>query len=105
MMPTHPRLRWRQVTIIPRSNGAGGFTIFTPDDEQLESGLYSKRYLLNQIAVALGGRVAEEIVFGEEEVTTGASNDLQQVRRWAVGPKNVASSTWASRGGGAWLVS
>mmetsp|Transcript_13606 Transcript_13606/g.41394 ORF Transcript_13606/g.41394 Transcript_13606/m.41394 type:complete len:483 (+) Transcript_13606:1037-2485(+) len=68
-----------KVTIIPRSNGAGGFTIFTPDDEQLESGLYSKRYLLNQIAVALGGRVAEEIVFGEEEVTTGASNDLQQV--------------------------
>merc|ERR1719326_2307165 len=42
--------------------------------------MYSKRYLEAQLAVALGGRVAEEIIFGEDEVTTGASNDLQQVR-------------------------
>ncbi|NEO85140.1 MAG: cell division protein FtsH, partial [Spirulina sp. SIO3F2] len=39
--------------------------------------------LQNQMAVALGGRVAEEIIFGTEEVTTGASNDLQQVARVA----------------------
>ena len=69
-----------KVTIIPRTNGAGGFTLFTPSEERLESGLYSKRYLEGQLAVALGGRVAEEIIFGEEEVTTGASNDLQQVQ-------------------------
>jgi cell division protease FtsH len=49
----------------------------------MESGLYSRFYLQNQMAVALGGRLAEEIVFGEEEVTTGASNDLQQVARVA----------------------
>ena len=49
----------------------------------MESGLYSRSYLQNQMAVALGGRVAEEIIFGEEEVTTGASNDLQQVARVA----------------------
>jgi cell division protease FtsH len=49
----------------------------------MESGLYSRAYLQNQMAVALGGRIAEEIVFGEEEVTTGASNDLQQVARVA----------------------
>ena len=48
-------------------------------EERLESGLYSRSYLQNQMAVALGGRVAEEIVYGEDEVTTGASNDLQQV--------------------------
>eukprot|EP00326_Haptolina_ericina_P001278 CAMPEP_0181223886 /NCGR_PEP_ID=MMETSP1096-20121128/30805_1 /TAXON_ID=156174 ORGANISM="Chrysochromulina ericina, Strain CCMP281" /NCGR_SAMPLE_ID=MMETSP1096 /ASSEMBLY_ACC=CAM_ASM_000453 /LENGTH=251 /DNA_ID=CAMNT_0023316877 /DNA_START=21 /DNA_END=776 /DNA_ORIENTATION=+ len=72
-----------KVTIIPRSSGAGGFTLFTPSDEQLESGLYSKRYLQAQLAVALGGRVAEEIVYGEDEVTTGASGDLQQVRNIA----------------------
>jgi len=69
-----------KVTIIPRTNGAGGFTLFTPSEERLESGMYSKRYLESQLVVALGGRVAEEIVFGEDEVTTGASNDLQQVR-------------------------
>merc|ERR1719337_41819 len=51
-----------KVTIIPRTNGAGGFTLFTPSEERLESGMYSKRYLESQLAVALGGRVAEEIV-------------------------------------------
>merc|ERR1719409_1148503 len=69
-----------KVTIIPRTNGAGGFTLFTPSEERLESGMYSKRYLEGQLAVALGGRCAEEIIYGEDEVTTGASNDLQQVR-------------------------
>jgi cell division protease FtsH len=72
-----------KVTIIPRSNGAGGFTLFTPTEEQLESGMYSKRYLESQLAVALGGRCAEEIIYGVDEVTTGASNDLQQVRQIA----------------------
>jgi len=72
-----------KVTIIPRTNGAGGFTLFTPSEERLESGMYSKRYLEAQLVVALGGRVAEEIIYGEEEVTTGASNDLQQVRNIA----------------------
>jgi cell division protease FtsH len=72
-----------KVTIIPRSGGAGGFTLFTPPEERLESGLYSKRYLDSQLTVALGGRVAEEIVYGKDEITTGASNDLQQVRNIA----------------------
>ena len=72
-----------KVTIIPRTNGAGGFTLFTPSDERLESGMYSKKYLMSQLAVALGGRVAEELVYGEDEVTTGASGDLQQVRNIA----------------------
>jgi len=72
-----------KVTIIPRTNGAGGFTLFTPSEERLESGMYSKKYLCSQLVVALGGRVAEELVYGEDEVTTGASNDLQQVRNIA----------------------
>jgi len=67
-----------KVSIIPRGQ-AGGLTFFTQSEERMESGLYSRSYLQNQMAVALGGRVAEEIVYGEEEVTTGASNDLQQV--------------------------
>jgi cell division protease FtsH len=72
-----------KVTIIPRTSGAGGFTLFTPTEERLESGMYSKKYLCSQLAVALGGRVAEEIIFGKEGITTGASNDLQQVRNIA----------------------
>lgn len=68
------------MTIIGRTNGAGGFTLFTPSEERLESGMYSKRYLESQLSVALGGRVAEELAFGEDEVTTGASGDLQQAR-------------------------
>mmetsp|Transcript_50517 Transcript_50517/g.109527 ORF Transcript_50517/g.109527 Transcript_50517/m.109527 type:complete len:676 (+) Transcript_50517:62-2089(+) len=93
-----------KVTIIPRTNGAGGFTLFTPTEERLESGLYSKRYLKGQLAVALGGRVAEEIIFGEEEVTTGASNDLQQVRniarrmvaQWGYSKDKLGAVSWES---------
>jgi cell division protease FtsH len=69
-----------KVTIIPRTSGAGGFTLFTPPEERMDGGMYSKKYLCSQLAVALGGRVAEELIYGEDEVTTGASNDLQQVR-------------------------
>ena len=52
-------------------------------EERLESGLYSRTYLENQMCVALGGRIAEELIFGEQNVTTGASSDFQQVTRTA----------------------
>jgi cell division protease FtsH len=80
LMPDYDPVQ--KISIIPRGR-AGGLTWFTPSEERLESGLYSRSYLQNQMAVALGGRIAEEIIFGEEEVTTGASNDLQQVARVA----------------------
>ncbi|MGB1604594.1 MAG: cell division protein FtsH, partial [Promethearchaeia archaeon] len=41
--------------------------------------LYSRQFLESQMAVALGGRIAEEIIFGDDEITTGASNDLERV--------------------------
>ena len=66
-----------KISIVPRG-GAGGVTIFTPEEEAMTSGMYSKEYLENRICVALGGRIAEEIVNGKENVTTGASNDFQQ---------------------------
>ena len=69
----------QKISIIPRSNGAGGLTFFSPDESRLESGMYSKQYLESQLVVALGGRLAEEIVYGEDMVTTGASNDIMQV--------------------------
>ncbi|KAL3805128.1 hypothetical protein HJC23_003356 [Cyclotella cryptica] len=69
----------QKVTIVPRSNGAGGLTFFSPQESRLETGLYSKQYLESQLVVALGGRVAEEIIFGENKVTIGATNDLEHV--------------------------
>jgi cell division protease FtsH len=69
----------QKVTIVPRSNGAGGLTFFSPQESRLESGMYSKQYLESQLVVALGGRVAEEIIFGQDKVTTGATNDLDHV--------------------------
>ncbi|MFB2922907.1 MULTISPECIES: ATP-dependent zinc metalloprotease FtsH3 [Aerosakkonema] len=72
----------QKISIIPRGQ-AGGITWFTPSEDRLDSGLLSRSYLQNRMAMLLGGRVAEEIVFGDEEVTTGASSDLQQVARVA----------------------
>jgi len=80
LMPDYDPVQ--KISIIPRGR-AGGLTWFTPSEDRMDSGLYSRSYLQNQMAVALGGRLAEELVFGEEEVTTGASNDLQQVARVA----------------------
>ena len=67
-----------KITIAPRGN-AGGLTLFAPDEDTLESGLYTRDYLKSIISVALGGRIAEEIIFGKDEITTGASSDLERV--------------------------
>lgn len=80
LMPDYDPVQ--KISIIPRGR-AGGLTWFTPNEDRMDAGLFSRFYLQNQMAVALGGRIAEEIIFGEEEVTTGASNDLQQVARVA----------------------
>ena len=69
----------QKVTLIPRGQ-ARGLTWFTPAGDQT---LVSRSQLIARIMGALGGRAAEEIVFGEAEVTTGASNDLQQVTSMA----------------------
>ena len=65
----------QKVTLIPRGQ-AQGLTWFTPNEEQ---GLISRSQLKARISGALGGRAAEEVIFGSAEVTTGAGNDLQQV--------------------------
>jgi cell division protease FtsH len=80
LMPDYDPVQ--KISIIPRGR-AGGLTWFTPSEDRMDSGLYSRSYLENQMAVALGGRIAEELIFGDEEVTTGASGDLQQVARVA----------------------
>ncbi|MDP7327641.1 MAG: ATP-dependent zinc metalloprotease FtsH [Prochlorococcaceae cyanobacterium ETNP7_MAG_30] len=72
-----------KVTLLPRGGGVGGFTRFWPDDEILDSGLITKGYLIARLVVALGGRAAELVVFGPDEITQGASGDLQSVAQLA----------------------
>ncbi|MGB3201005.1 MAG: ATP-dependent zinc metalloprotease FtsH2 [Nodosilinea sp.] len=69
----------QKVTLIPRGQ-AQGLTWFTPSEEQM---LISRAQILARITGALGGRAAEDIIFGDAEVTTGAGNDLQQVSNMA----------------------
>jgi cell division protease FtsH len=64
-----------KITLIPRG-GAKGLTWFTPEEDQM---LLSRSQLLARIITTLAGRVTEQIIFGDPEITTGASNDLQQV--------------------------
>ena len=69
----------QKVTVIPRGQ-AKGLTWFSPDDDQM---LVSRAQLKARIMGALGGRAAEDVVFGKEEITTGAGGDIQQVASMA----------------------
>jgi cell division protease FtsH len=77
-MPRANKLQ--KVTIVPRGR-AGGYALFLPDEDNM--GLQSLAYFKADMVVAMGGRSAEEIVFGPEEITTGASQDLVTVTRTA----------------------
>jgi cell division protease FtsH len=67
------------VTIVPRGR-ALGITFSLPEEDRHN---YTKEYILGRLAMAYGGRVAEELVFGPEKVTTGASQDIQQATEMA----------------------
>lgn len=62
-----------KVSIIPTTKGAGGYTLSIPQDNMYQN----KDYLKKKIMILLGGRAAEELIFGKEFITTGASNDLK----------------------------
>lgn len=70
----------QKVTLIPRGQ-ARGLTWFIPGEDPT---LISKQQIFARIVGALGGRATEQVVFGDAEVTTGASSDLQQVWGFAV---------------------
>jgi cell division protease FtsH len=74
LMPEYDEVR--KVSIIPRGD-AGGVTFFQPMTDDV--GMYTKEYLLSQIKVALGGHAAEELFYGKDKVTTGATSDFSQV--------------------------
>ena len=69
-----------KITIVPRTSGALGYTMQVDEGERV---LMSRSELLNKIATLTGGRSAEELVFGAENVTTGASNDIEQATKLA----------------------
>ncbi|WP_298838665.1 ATP-dependent metallopeptidase FtsH/Yme1/Tma family protein [Clostridium sp.] len=69
-----PNDKVSKVTIIPTTKGAGGYTLSIPEDKLYQN----KDYIKKKIMVLLGGRAAEEIIFGIDHVTTGAYSDLQR---------------------------
>ena len=66
--------RVTKVSIIPSTKGMGGFSLNIPPDKMYQT----KKDIVSNIMVALGGRAAEEIIFGIDNITTGASSDLQK---------------------------
>lgn len=66
---------FRKVSIVSRGN-AGGVTFFEPNEERIDMGLYTREYLQNRLVVLMGGRCAEELIFGKDKITTGASSDI-----------------------------
>ncbi len=68
-----------KVTIVPRGR-ALGLTFSLPEEDRHN---YTKQYILGRLAMAYGGRVAEELVFGPDKVTTGAAQDIQQATEMA----------------------
>ncbi|MGL4344356.1 MAG: ATP-dependent metallopeptidase FtsH/Yme1/Tma family protein [Cellulosilyticaceae bacterium] len=73
-----PENQVTKVTIIPSTKGAGGFSMNVPKDKMY----MTRQEVLAQIKISLAGRGAEQIVFGKEQITTGASNDIQKATRY-----------------------
>ncbi|HHY91042.1 MAG TPA: AAA family ATPase, partial [Clostridiales bacterium] len=69
-----PEYKISKVTIIPSTKGAGGFSMSIPPDRLYQT----KREMICNIKIALAGRAAEQIIFGEDQITTGASNDIEK---------------------------
>ncbi len=69
-----------KITIIPRTSGALGYTMQVDEGEHM---LMTRKEILNKIATLTGGRSAEEMIFGKDNMTTGASNDIEQATKLA----------------------
>ena len=68
-----------KITMIPRGQ-AGGYTLSLPAEQKI---VYSKKYFMDEIAIFFGGRAAEEIIFGKDNITSGASNDIKVATSYA----------------------
>lgn len=75
--------QFQKVSIQPTYNGAGGYTIFNELPEIREGGLYTKDLLKKRLIVAMGGKAAESIFYGDDFVSVGAIQDLKQANNIA----------------------
>ncbi len=69
-----PENKIPKITIIPSTKGAGGFCVNIPEDKMY----HTKKEIQAQVMISYGGRAAEEMIFGAEYITTGASNDIEK---------------------------
>lgn len=72
--------RVTRVSIIPSTRGMGGFSLNIPQDKMYQT----KKDIIMNIMIALGGRAAEELIFGKDNITTGASSDLNKATEMAI---------------------
>ncbi len=69
-----------RVSVIPTSKGAGGYTLSTPNSEEI----MTKKRIKNHLSVLMAGRAAEEVFFGNENITAGAQNDIEKATSLAI---------------------
>ena len=74
---------FQKASVQPTYNGAGGYTIFSEKPEIKEGGLYTKDILKKRLIIAMGGKAAEEIYYGNEFISLGAIQDLKQANSLA----------------------
>lgn len=104
LVPSHDPVY--KVSIIPRGR-ALGVTMFLPEEDRYS---HSKEHLESQVSSLFGGRIAEELIFGEQSVTTGASNDIERatsiarnmVTRWGLSDR-LGPLTYAEEEGEVFL--
>jgi cell division protease FtsH len=73
----------QKISIQPTYSGAGGYTIFTEKESIAEYGLYTRDFLLKRLMVAMGGKAAEAVYYGNNFISVGASMDLKQATQLA----------------------
>ena len=81
LIPSQDKLE--KISLYKSLGNISGLTYFTPDEETMDSGLITRKYIYNKIIISLGARAAEIIIYGSKEVTQGSQKDLENVYFWA----------------------
>ncbi len=72
-----------KISILKSAGLVSGLTYFTPHEETIDSGLFTRSYLYQKIVISLGARAAELVIFGQNEITQGSQRELDNVYYWA----------------------